>query len=132
MNDDVKQAVLEQLGWHWEAQLRPGLEGLTDDEYFWEPAPGCWSVRDVDGRWQPEREKVDPPPPFTTIAWRMCHIGEVLGARASFHFGDRGWDERTVVWPRTAGDALAFVDEAWEAWRVGVLALPTDRLLTPR
>src|SRR5262249_18364770 len=21
------------------------LSGLTDDEYFWEPVPGCWSVR---------------------------------------------------------------------------------------
>jgi DinB superfamily len=25
-------------------RLRGRLEGLTDDEYFWEPVPGCWSV----------------------------------------------------------------------------------------
>ena len=25
-------------------RLRRRLEGLTDDEYFWEPAPGCWTV----------------------------------------------------------------------------------------
>jgi hypothetical protein len=33
--------LAEQLSWHWEAQLRPRLDGLTDDEYFWEPVPGC-------------------------------------------------------------------------------------------
>jgi hypothetical protein len=25
-------------------RLRRRLEGLGDDEYFWEPVPGCWSV----------------------------------------------------------------------------------------
>lgn len=25
--------------------LRERLNGLTDEEYFWEPVPGCWSVR---------------------------------------------------------------------------------------
>lgn len=36
--------LVEQLEWHWDHQLRRRLEGLTDDEYFWEPVPG-WSVR---------------------------------------------------------------------------------------
>lgn len=28
------------------------LEGLNDEEYFWEPVAGCWSVRrSVHGRW---------------------------------------------------------------------------------
>ncbi|WP_433469226.1 hypothetical protein [Spirillospora sp. CA-128828] len=31
--------MAEQLDWHWRHQLRPWLDGLTDDEYFWEPAP---------------------------------------------------------------------------------------------
>lgn len=35
----------EQLDWHWTTQLRPRLDGLTDDEYLWEPAPGSWNVR---------------------------------------------------------------------------------------
>jgi hypothetical protein len=34
--------VREQLDWLWTAVLRPRFEGLTDDEYLWEPAPGCW------------------------------------------------------------------------------------------
>jgi hypothetical protein len=33
-----------QLTWHWEHHLRPRLDGLTDDEYLWEPLPGCLTV----------------------------------------------------------------------------------------
>jgi hypothetical protein len=39
------EALRDQLDFHFRRQLRPRLEGLTDDEYFWEPTPGCWSVR---------------------------------------------------------------------------------------
>ena len=35
----------DQLDFHWQHRLRPRLEGLTDDEYLWEPVPGCWSIR---------------------------------------------------------------------------------------
>ena len=37
--------LAQQLDWHWREQLRPRLNGLTDEEYFWEPVPGCWNVR---------------------------------------------------------------------------------------
>lgn len=46
MTDQTWNLLLrDQLSWHWTRQLRGRLDGLTDDEYFWEPAPGCWSVR---------------------------------------------------------------------------------------
>ena len=33
------------------SHYRVGAAGLTDEEYGWEPAPGCWSVRQrSDGR----------------------------------------------------------------------------------
>jgi hypothetical protein len=37
--------LVEQLDWHWRGLLRPRFEGLGDEEYLWEPVPGCWSVR---------------------------------------------------------------------------------------
>lgn len=37
--------LVEQLDWHWEHHARPRLEGLTDDEYLWEPAADTWSIR---------------------------------------------------------------------------------------
>src|ERR1700683_2471211 len=28
------------------------IDGLSDHEYFWEPVPGCWTLREgADGRW---------------------------------------------------------------------------------
>jgi hypothetical protein len=52
------------------------LEGLTDDEYLWEPIPGSWSVRPgPEGAWTWDFAWPEPqPPPITTIAWRLAHM----------------------------------------------------------
>ena len=89
----------EQLTFHWDGQLRPRLAGLTDDEYFWEPVPECWTVRrDADGAWTVDWHWPEPqPPPFTTIAWRIVHIGRAIGIRTNTFFPQgrdiRGSDE---------------------------------------
>lgn len=61
-------------------RLLARLEGLTDDEYRWEPVAGCWNVRPspaVPGGWTVDYPDVAPdPPPFTTIAWRLLHIAD--------------------------------------------------------
>jgi hypothetical protein len=46
MDIDWGMELAEQLDWHWQNQLRPRPDGLTDEEYFWEPVPGCWSLRE--------------------------------------------------------------------------------------
>ena len=38
--DHLTTQLADQLDWHWRQQLRPRLDGLTDDEYFWEPGAG--------------------------------------------------------------------------------------------
>jgi uncharacterized damage-inducible protein DinB len=71
-------------------RLRERLAGLSDEEYLWEPAAGCWSVRRREaarsshplggGDWVFDYALEDPdPPPFTTIAWRLMHLTDVLG-----------------------------------------------------
>jgi hypothetical protein len=42
---DWADLLSEQLDWQWQEQLRPRFEGLSDEEYFWEPVAGCWSIR---------------------------------------------------------------------------------------
>ncbi|KGF17491.1 DinB family protein [Corynebacterium freneyi] len=32
---------IEHLEWHWTHQLRPRLNGRTDEEYLWQPAAGA-------------------------------------------------------------------------------------------
>ena len=59
---------------------------VTDEEYFWQPVPNCWTVH-PDG----SIDFVYPQPspvPFTTIAWRMAHvIVGVFAMRNHHHFG---------------------------------------------
>jgi DinB superfamily len=132
-----------QLEFYWDVHLRPRLDGLTDEEYLWEPVDGCWSVRQgPDGRWVPdgldERPEV---PPFTTIAWRLIHVaGYVLGNRASAFFGDGTvpedagmWDARHVPQPipGTAKDAIDYLERAYRRWHDGVAALSPEALVAP-
>ena len=45
MSIDWTFQLYEQLDWQWREHMRPRWDGLTDDEYFWEPVPGMWNVR---------------------------------------------------------------------------------------
>lgn len=139
--------LLEQLTWHWDHHLRPKLGGLTDDEYLWEPAPGCWSLR-------PRNEATTPwaagggdlvldfdfpepvPAPVTTIAWRLSHlIVGIFGARNAAHFGDTPVDYptayQTAIYPGDAAEALATLDEGYTTWVRGVSGFDADRLAAP-
>ena len=133
MSVDWHQHAIQQLHFHWRSQLRPRLEGLTDDEYFWEPAPGCWTIRaQDDGRFTPDVADPEPvPPPVTTIAWRLGHVGWVLHRRVDQHFGDDALDGGTIDLPRTAGDALAWVDDGYSKWMGGVRGLDEEDLARP-
>jgi hypothetical protein len=115
-----------QLDWHWINQLRPRLAGLTDDEYFWEPVPGCWTVRAVgDGKFLADYQSPPPdPPPVTTIAWRLSHIaGPILANRNAHHFGGPSFDITTFAWPGSARAALDLIDDGYARWSASVRAL---------
>ncbi|HEV8637622.1 MAG TPA: DinB family protein [Chloroflexota bacterium] len=128
-----RDQLLAQLDFRWQAVARPRLEGLTDDEYLWEPVPGCWNVRSlagrhvVEGQWEGGFPR-ESPPPFTTIAWRVCHLGAGLAMRHNHHFGDRTltadslWERLGV--PATAAAGIAFLERWQSAWRDAIAAQP--------
>ena len=133
----------EQLTWHWTHQLRPRLDGLTDDEYFWEPAPGCWNVRPRgtgsatiqggSGAMTIDFAEQEPsPPPFTTISWRLGHvIVGVLAMRNASHFGRDATDYFRFDYAPTAAGALAQLDEEYARWLAGVESLGESGLDRP-
>jgi hypothetical protein len=137
------QLLREQLSFHWESQLRPRLTGLTDEEYFWEPTPGCWSVRPRGTGSAPIQagggamviDFAFPPPepaPVTTVAWRLAHvIVGVFGARTASHFGGPPVDYDGFHYAATADEALAQLDDAYARWQTGVESLGEDGLLGP-
>jgi DinB family protein len=123
----------DQLDWHWRHQLRPGLDGLTDDEYLWEPVDGCWSVRPGADGYTADFIHPEPvPPPVTTIAWRLAHlIVGVLGVRAATHFAGPTMDYHTFPYAGTADEALAQLDAGYARWSRGVAALGDQGLARP-
>jgi hypothetical protein len=68
---DVGNSLTKAFDYVW-GRFLGRLEGLGDAEYFWEPVPGCWSVRQgADGRWVLDGGGAPEPAPVTTIAWRI-------------------------------------------------------------
>jgi DinB superfamily/Ankyrin repeats (3 copies) len=116
-------------------RLRDRIADLTDEEYFWEPAPGCWSVRPAgDGTWRVDASVPPPEPaPVTTIAWRLSHIIDLLRAG------------RNATWlgvapipapnhrgaPETAATAAGRLDEAYAWFRRHVDAVDEATLSEP-
>jgi hypothetical protein len=132
-----------QLEWHWENALRPRLVGLSDEEYLWEPVPGCWSVRPRHASKAPRvvgtgdfvfefAYPAPDPPPVTTIAWRMAHIVVgVFGERTASHFDGPEVTWRTFRYAGTAAEALDQLDRAYDGWIKGVRRLDAAGLAAP-
>lgn len=145
---DWTHELVEQIDWHWRQQLRPRLEGLTDAEYFWEPAPGSWAVRrrgepgpvpaeagglqGGSGDWVIDFAWPEPvPAPITTIAWRLGHlIVGVLAVRTASHFGGEA-DYMSWPYAGTAAEAVAQLDEQYDAWIGHLRALDAAALARP-
>jgi hypothetical protein len=137
---DVLDAVLSQIDWWWSSIFRPRLDGLTEAEFFWEPAEDCWTLHSRDGRtevdyhWPPARQA-----PFTTIAWRMCHIGVgCLADRTSRYFPEHApepWPvekyARRTPFPASPDEAVAFLERWWHGWRAGVGSLDAEGVAEP-
>jgi hypothetical protein len=143
MTIDWTFQLYEQLDWQWREHMRPRWDGLTDEEYFWEPVPGMWNVRPrgtskapiaagsgdftCDYAW-PEPD----PAPATTIAWRLAHLQiGVFGQRAASHFGGPAISYDTYDYPGDAATALSRLDAAYAAWAAGVRALDPEGLARP-
>jgi DinB superfamily len=140
---DWTHQLTEQLDWHWRKQLRPRYDGLTDDEYFWEPVANTWNVHPR-GHGQAETAAgsgefvIDftypepSPPPVTTIAWRLAHlIVGVFGARVASHFGGPPVTYQAFSYAGTAALALQQLDDVYAAWLAGVKGLGDAGLARP-
>jgi hypothetical protein len=115
-------------------RLAARLEGLTDAEYFWEPVPGCWTVRrDGSGAWVADYAEPDPDPaPFTTIAWRLTHLADCKVIYSEWAFGPRRLTFPDLAAPATAADALARLEEGQRRLRADLAGLGDDQLDEPR
>ncbi|PZG21208.1 DinB family protein [Nonomuraea aridisoli] len=140
---DWNATLREQIQFHWNHQLRPRLDGLTDDEYFWSPVPDAWSVRPRGSSTAPVQAGVgdftidyafpEPvPAAFTTIAWRLGHvIVGVLAARNAAHFGAPPASYETWQYAGTAAGVLDQLETQLDRWLTGVRDLGEAGLRVP-
>jgi DinB superfamily/Ankyrin repeats (3 copies) len=130
MATDVRDELLELSGHAWR-RIRTRLDGMDDDEYFWEPVADCWTIRpDTDGVYRPDFSVLPPEPaPFTTIAWRLAHVTDILA------------QERNATWlglepivgddltaEPNAADAIARFERANSIWEQYLHAVDDDVL----
>ena len=89
-------------------RTRTRLEGLTDEEYLWEPVPDCWTIRPRPGGgyaadWAVPLTGTGP---FTTIAWRLWHLINCYGAqRNATWLGLRSRSGEDIPAPGVTSDA---------------------------
>ncbi len=131
-----------------EAQLRQAwsnagwlLEGLDDDEYFWEPRAGCWSVR---RRTEAERgwgtgefvcEDAWPPPdplPLTTIAWRVIHLAAWTEVYRQYTFGVERPNIAQFEIPGSVTEGVAWLRRTQDDFIAAVAALGDDEVFEAR
>jgi hypothetical protein len=99
-------------------QLLGRLEGLTADEYLWEPVEGMWSVRAtdaapiIDGAGVREID----PAPITTIAWRLWHIAIDCFDDYTRRLNGND-DEASDEWTLNPEDAIAILQQKWDVYR---------------
>ncbi|MEX0168859.1 DinB family protein [Streptomyces sp. LMG1-1-1.1] len=124
-----------------EVQVGP----MTDAEYLWEPGPGCWSVRRhsdgpgpgatlLVGAGEFGRDTTPPPhpepAPFTTIAWRLSHLAEMLALRADHTNGSRRLTRDDYDVSGDVATAVKAFDTAADAWRDALLSADDTALDT--
>jgi hypothetical protein len=97
----VKQNLVSLSDYSFQ-RTRVRLEGLTDDEYLWEPVPDCWTIRlQPDGRYRADwAVPLSPTGPFTTIAWRLWHLINCYGAERNAAWLNLGDGHGDIPAPR--------------------------------
>jgi hypothetical protein len=101
---------LAELGRYAYGRLRDRLDGLTDEELSWKPAPGV-----------------------TGLAWRLQHIAALLADDRNaqwlgVHASPSGSEPPE---PQTAAEALATLDAAFRCWQEVLDAVPEESLKVP-
>ncbi len=112
------------------SRLRRRLEGLTDDEFYWEPVPGCWTIfKDDSGRWTYHYEIPDPDPaPVTTIGWQLIHLATCKVMYHEWAFGAARLTFPELVIPNTAAGAIAMLGTGQRTLRITLESLSDSQL----
>jgi hypothetical protein len=131
----IEDSIISVFDYAW-GRITGRLDGLTDDEYFWEPVADCWTLRrGDDGRWELDGQfggAAPDPVPVTTIAWRTGHFGGIaVGGFTNRLFGTGEMAVSGLDYPPHAAGVPAFLDANYQRWRAGMAGLTPQEWMTP-
>jgi hypothetical protein len=109
--------------------FRPSLRGLTDDEYLWQPTPGCPTIhRQQDGTYRVDHQF--PIEGAASIAQRLGWAAQTIHVATNQHFGDKSITREHVGnVSGTAPEGVAFLSDAVSGWGDGLAACEPSFLL---
>jgi DinB superfamily len=115
-------------------RLRKRLDGLTDDEFFWQPVADAWTIfEDRPGHWQYSYAVPDPnPAPVTTIGWQIVNVATCKLMYHEWAYGPAKLTWPELMIPHTASDGIALLDTGHRLLRADLLGLSEDDLNLPR
>jgi hypothetical protein len=115
-------------------RLHDRLDGLSDDEFFWQPVADCWTIYQVDsGRWTYHYAEPDPDPaPVTSIGWQLVHVASCKLMYHEWAYGPARltWPELDI--PHTAAGAVALLESGQALLRGDLQGLSEAQLDEPR
>jgi len=116
------------------ARLRARIEGLTDDEFFWQPVPNSWTIyEDRPGHWTYHYTIPDPDPaPATTIGWQLVHLGTTKVMYHEWAYGDARLTFPQIEIPTNASGALLLLEKGQSMLADDLRGTPEANLDEPR
>jgi hypothetical protein len=114
----VTDDVLFQFDLAW-ALADLHLSALIEDDFLWEPAALCWTVRpDAAGVWRPDWADAEPDPiPVPTIGWLTWHIDWWWSTTIDHLTGASPRDRMDITWPGSGPAAVARLHGLTAQWR---------------
>jgi hypothetical protein len=112
----MRESLKFQFGIAW-GLLDYHLDGLAEDEVFWQPCPRGISVNKTSEGWSidwPESESYEVGPP--NIAWLMWHIIFWWSMVLDHSFAEGSLQQEDVKWPGTFSEAKQTIEGLREAW----------------
>jgi hypothetical protein len=106
------------------------LAALTEEDFWWEPAGLCWTVRRDDaGQWRADFADIEPDPiPVPTIAWLAWHIDFWWSAAIDSLEGRVPRGAADVASAGSGSAAVARIRALAELWRNLLAGMTTAEL----
>ena len=109
------------------------LDRLAPEDFLWEPAPLCWTLRrSAGGRWTPDWADTEPDPvPVPTVGWVTWHLGWWWSVATDHAAGREPRDRDAVAWPGPGAPTIHWLRDLHFGWCAVLDGLTDPDLAAP-